>query len=126
MAFDQAKAQAICERLSEGETLVEICAKASENGEPAIRTVYDWMDENKPFAADVARARKIGHDTIAERTRLVARGKDGSTADVTRDRLIVDTDLKLLSKWDSRRYGDKLAIDADVRTQVTIHDPTKE
>lgn len=61
-------------------------------------------------ATDIARARDIGFDAIAARTRDVARGTDGSTGDVQRDKLIIETDLKLLAKW-SRKYGERSNIE---------------
>lgn len=55
----------------------------------------------------------MGYDAIADRVRKTARGKieaDGgeSSGDVQRDKLIIDTDLKLLAKWDPKRYGEKV------------------
>ena len=49
------------------------------------------------------------------RTRATARAKtadDGgdSSGDVQRDKLIIETDLKLLAKWDPKRYGDLLKL----------------
>ncbi len=49
-----------------------------------------------------------GCGAIVDRTRETARGRGDRTDDVQRDRLIVETDLKLLAKWDLRRYGDKV------------------
>lgn len=111
--FDAAMFEAICERISNGEPLAEICR------DPAItvtqRTVNRWCKDNPELLAEKLEARDEGHDAIANRLRLTARGKtqaDGgeSTGDVQRDKLIVDTDLKLLAKWD-RRYSDKHSIE---------------
>jgi hypothetical protein len=85
--------------------------------------VRQWRALNPPFEAAFARAREDGADAIAANARKVARGETGhSTGDVQRDRLIVETDLKLLAKWDPKRYGDKLQVDADVRMEVTLVD----
>jgi hypothetical protein len=93
---------------------------------PSTRSVRRWVDENPSILAEYARARAIGHDVIAERTRQVARGnvEAGSSGDVQRDRLIVETDLKLLACWDPKRYGAKVQLDADVRMQVELVDAT--
>lgn len=97
----------ICDRLSKGEPLTVICR---DEHMPSDRTVRRWAEVNKEgFMSAIAYAREIGHDAIAARARETARGKGESTADVQRDKLIIDTDLKLLSKWDPKRYGDKLA-----------------
>lgn len=120
MAFDQAQADKIVDRLEQGITLAEIC-RSDEF--PATRTISDWMAENRSFAADIARARELGHDVIASRARKVARGTDpDASGDVQRDRLIVDTDLRLLSKWD-RRYADKLQSEVDLSVTVTVVNP---
>jgi hypothetical protein len=50
----------------------------------------------------------VGFDHIAVTMRDTARGLGDSSGDVARDKLIVDTDFKLLSKWSPKKYGDKL------------------
>lgn len=106
-------ADEICIRLSEGEPLAEICRDAHM---PAVRTVSDWKEANESFSANFARAREEGFDAIAARVRRTARGKKAeeggdSSGDVLRDKLIIDTDLKLLAKWDYKRYGDRINAD---------------
>lgn len=105
-------AQEIIDRLSEGETLADICR---DDHTPQYRTVSDWRANHPDFGAAFLKARDAGFDVIANRTRLTARGKKpeeggDSTGDVARDRLIIENDLKLLSKWD-RRYGDKVHLE---------------
>lgn len=119
--FDQAQADQVIERLCQGEPLTQIAREPL----PHISQIYRWRDENQPFARDFARAREIGYDVIAARTRLIARGKDDSTADVVRDRLIVETDLKLLARWDPKRYGDRIQSDVDLNVKVTLVNPFK-
>lgn len=106
-------ADEICERLCKGETLADICR---DDHMPAVRTVSDWRDTHQDFDAAYLLARDIGFDAIANRMRLTARGKKAkaggdSSGDVQRDRLIIDTDFKLLSKWDPRRYGDRVQLE---------------
>jgi hypothetical protein len=101
--------QAIIDRLTIGEPLADICR---DDEMPATRTVSDWKAVDAQFAADFARARDAGHDAIAARLRHTARGVGESTGDVQRDKLIIETDLKLLAKWD-KRYSDKLTVKSD-------------
>jgi hypothetical protein len=108
--YNAKDAAEIVERLSKGEPLAVICR---DEHMPAWRTVYDWMDANAEFSADIARGRAQGHDAIACRARETARGSGDSTADVQRDKLIIETDLKLLAKWD-KRYGDKQQVEHSV------------
>lgn len=116
--FDKAVAAKIVEQLSQGVTLVEICSKP---GMPATSTVADWRRAHPDFAVDFGRARDDGFDAIAARVRHTARGvwaENGgdSTGDVARDKLIIETELKLLAKWDPRRYGDRLDVNATITT----------
>ena len=114
--YDRAKlTQAICARLATGEPMTVICR---DLGVP-VKTVNDWRLADAEIRAQFDDARDLGYDAIAQRSRLTARGKseaDGgdSTGDVQRDKLIIDTDHKLLARWDPRRYGEKVQLaDAD-------------
>ncbi len=82
---------------------------------PAWRTVYDWMDVDQAFATAIARARNIGHDAIAEQTidlidAVPERGRDGKIDPgwVAHQKLRAEHRLKLLAKWNPKRYGDKV------------------
>lgn len=69
--------------------------------------------------SDIARAREAGFDRIAADCLEIAdqTGKDtiygdnGARADtewISRSKLRIETRLKLLAKWDPKRYGDKI------------------
>lgn len=96
---------AICEAVSQGTTLVDAC-RDNGIGKSAWN---NWLKEDDELNGRFASAREDGHDAIAYRARETARGGGDSSGDVQRDKLIIDTDLKLLAKWD-RRYGDKLDV----------------
>lgn len=102
--------EAIAERLSKGEPMAVICR---DEGMPEDRTVRRWINADADVKSAIACAREAGHDAIAARSRETARGHGESTADVVRDRLIIDTDLKLLAKWD-KRYRENVAIEHNV------------
>jgi len=117
----------ICERLIEGEPLAKICR---DEHMPGYRTVHDWRVRYSEFDDDFIRAREDGYDAIAYRLRKTARGKgpeEGgeSTGDVQRDKLIIETDLKLLAKW-SKRYGDKFTAELTgegggaIKSEITV------
>lgn len=97
--------QTITDRLSKGEPLAVICR---DEGMPHDSTVRDWMAKDESVSLAIARAREQGEESIAWRLRDVARGGEGSSGDVQRDKLIVDTDLKLLAKWNPRKWGDRI------------------
>jgi hypothetical protein len=106
--FTEALAKEICGRLSDGEPLAKICR---DEHMPHPNNVREWMGKDGNFSAKIAHAREDGMDSIVERMRETARGRGDSLGDVQRDKLIVDTDLKLLAKWDPKRYGERIAVD---------------
>jgi len=102
----------ICQKLEEGIPLREICRQ--ENF-PAWRTVYDWMVRDEHLSASIARARELGQDAIAEDTLQIVdsepeRGPDGKidAAWVQLQKVRVEQRLKLLAKWNPKRYGDRV------------------
>lgn len=121
--FDPKVAADIVERLGKGEPLTVIC---ETKGYPTDRTVRRWAEADAAFASDIAGARESGHDAIAARARQTARGAGDSSGDVQRDKLIIETDLKLLAKWDPKRYGDKVAHvgggegDAPIKSELLV------
>ena len=82
---------------------------------PAWQTVYDWMNRDKELSVAIARARELGQDAIAEDTLQMVdsepqRGPDGKIdpAWVQLQKLRVEQRLKLLAKWNPKRYGDRI------------------
>lgn len=118
--YSEAIVKLICEKLCEGIPLEEICRM---DNMPSATTIHSWKGKNRPesvpesVSEDIACAREIGYDTIAARTRQTARGHGDSTQDVQRDKLIIDTDLKLLSKW-TKKYSDKQEIEHSGRVTL--------
>jgi hypothetical protein len=127
--YDPEIARIICEQLSEGIPLRQICRE--NEGFPAWRTVYDWMQRDDALgsagvglSASIARARDIGYDAIAEECLLIAdtpqigrkqvTSEDGlvtTTEDMLGHRkLQIETRLKLLAKFHPTKYGDKLGL----------------
>lgn len=115
--FTETLADEICERLSEGVPLAVMCR---EDHMPHRSTVSGWCTDHPEFAAQYALAREVGFDAIACRVREIARGVGESTKDVQRDKLIIETDLKLLAKWDPKRYGDKIDLNATGAGEIRI------
>lgn len=93
----------IIEGLSKGTPLTIIC---QPDDMPCDDTVRNWAETDAIFSRDIARARDAGFDAIAWRLRETSRGRGDSTGDVVRDKLIIETDLKLLAKWDPKRYAE--------------------
>ncbi len=129
--------QEICDRLSKGEPLAQICR---DEWMPAWRTVYGWIDADAEFSADILSARARGYDVIAQdcitiaddgrNDYVMARAADGDEAamrydadHVQRSKLRVETRLKLLAKWDPKRYGERQQVDVN---DITPPKPIEE
>lgn len=120
LTFTQEKADEVCSRVSGGEPLAAVCRDMGIG----LTTWYDWVKERPNLAEAIARAREAGYDMIAVDTLKIADTPveavtERSTAnglEITRQdalghrKLQIETRLKLLAKWDPKRYGDKLAI----------------
>lgn len=105
---------AALDAIASGKTLSDFCRQPSR---PDRRTITRWVAADPVLQQRFAEARRIGHDVIAELTIALADaplpvGPDGriDPALVQQRRLQVDTRLRLLAKWDSARYGDKVTV----------------
>lgn len=121
---------AVCDRLAEGEPLRRICRHLDM---PSKSAFYRYLedddldeDEKQGRIARYARARKLGFDAIADETMDIAddgtndfvmrangNGDETEVLDhdhIQRSKLRIETRLKLLAKWDPKRYGDKLDV----------------
>lgn len=110
----------ICEWIANGKPLAEYCREF----DVSVNTVHQWRRDNGAFDTAYAQARARGFDAIAENCLLIAdtpaegvetiTKADGSIEVRAGDmlghrKLQVETRLKLLSKWDPRRYGDRVS-----------------
>lgn len=110
-------ANELLRRLAGGEPLAEICRDAHM---PAVSTVSDWKKAHPDFAERFGTARDEGFDEIAadclriantpltgETTTTKEWGTEVKKGDMLDHRkLQIETRLKLLAKWDPRRYGE--------------------
>lgn len=116
----------IIERISSGEPLRQICRDPHM---PKWRTVYEWLktaenavdvstDENN-FFARFALARCLGEDAIAQECLEIADDASNDYMDtrygprvdkehIQRSKLRIETRLKLLAKWNPKRYGERV------------------
>jgi hypothetical protein len=98
----------ICERLSTGEPMKRICA---DEDMPAYVTVLKWTRENAEFADLSARAKIDGTHALADECLEIA---DNPEIDTQDKRVRIDTRIRLIGKWHSRAYGDRLDLSAKV------------
>lgn len=119
----------IINRLADGQNLREVCRM---EGMPNWATVYRWVEDDEAFMQRFMRARVLGFDAIAydsktiaatpmmgERRKTWTQKVDGELVEMVEvwteemlghRKLMVETNLKLLSKWDPKRYGERLGL----------------
>lgn len=134
--YTPALAEAICDRLAEGESLRKIC---KDQKMPAARNVHVWVEENDEFRQQYARAREAQADKYAqeiieiadEECVVVKHPKEGEDVEVAFDsalvankRLRVDARKWAASKLAPKKYGDKLdlEVNANINTTLTLAD----
>jgi hypothetical protein len=110
--------EAIARRLAVGEPLRQICR---DEDMPAWRTVYQWMRADEDVRARIAQARSDGFDAIAEEAFAILDEPPAKVDTMFGPRVDpghvqwvknrVEGRLKLLAKWDPKRYGDRIALD---------------
>ncbi len=108
--------------LSQGIPMTVVC-KSDDMPDP--NTVYDWLAKDEELSGAIARARILGFDVIAQDALTIADTtemgivetikEDGKVETRKEDmlghrKLRVDTRLKLLAKWDPKRYGELMKL----------------
>jgi len=134
--YDPDIAHQMCEQLSEGIPLREICR---QDGFPAWRTVYDWMAKDPDLAAAIAHARDVGYDALAEECLKIADtpmlGEEVTESEddegvkrisvkkvdmLGHRKLQIETRLKLLAKFNPKKYGDRVTHAGDDENPVVV------
>jgi hypothetical protein len=118
--------QEIVDWIASGKTLREFCRQDTK---PSHDAVYDHEKLSTEFKQRIACAREQGEDVIAQECLEIA--DDGSNdwveskfgpqvnqEHIQRSRLRVDTRLKLLAKWNPRKYGER--IQAELSGEVSV------
>ena len=122
--YSQKYADAICARLSAGDSIRTIC---KDEDMPTQSTVYKWLAAEPGFSEQYARARETQADCIAdeilaisdESTMKATRLVDGKPEEydvpidavgVARNRLRADSRKWYAGKVAPKKYGDKIAI----------------
>lgn len=126
--YSEEIADAICERLADGESLRSICLDESM---PSKAAVFRWLGKHEAFRDQYARAREEQAETMAddlveiadEKCTMVRADKHGTKDDdgegntevvfdataVARNRLRIDARKWVASKLKPKKYGDKVS-----------------
>lgn len=112
--------EAICYRLCNGETLVDICD--SDDGFPHRMTVYRWMDDNPEFASMYTRARMGFGEHAAHHVVSTAKTADADNAAAVR--ILVDAFKWYAEKAAPKLYNSRIAEGDAHRDATTINNVT--
>ena len=121
--------------LSEGRTLRDFCRQEQM---PSYPTIFAWLDQDKQFAIDYARAREVGFEILAEEALHIAdnqrmgrkivtnSGGEDDIMTVTEEdmlghrKLQIDTRMRLLKAWHPKKYGDRTVVAGDDENPVAV------
>jgi hypothetical protein len=114
--------------LSEGKTLRDFCRQEEM---PSFGAIYRWLQDDKDFEARFAHARVIGHDSIAEECASLADTEPLAVFDeagnkrydpgsIAWRKMQIETRLKLLAKWNPKKYGDKTILAGDDEAPLVV------
>jgi len=103
----------ICERISDGESITDICA---EDGMPKRTTIFRWLAKYDEFRNLYARAREEQADLIFDEVKKIADECGGERDEtgryipdqVTKARLQIDTRKWQAAKLRPKVYGDRI------------------
>ena len=101
--YSEQVAGEICRRLATGEPMARICR---DDDMPGYTTVMRWEQDNEEFRLLSMRAKQNGTHFLADDALRIA---DDETIDTNRAKLMIDTRLRLIGKWNAKAYGEKLA-----------------
>lgn len=98
-------------------------------------TIYSWMETHKGFFERIARARDLGQEAILEDALRIADTplvgvvntyKDGALVETKEEdmlghrKLQIETRLKLLAKWNPKKYGDRITHAGDPAAPLAL------
>ena len=122
-------ADEMCQMLSDGIPLRVICR--SDPKFPVWQKVYEWMAKDAELSGAIARAREVGQDAIAEDIYNLSEMPPERIEDERGNTRVdsgyvqwvktqADIKLKLLAKWNPKRYGDRVTHAGDDVNPVVI------
>lgn len=85
---------------------------------PDPSTVRDWMAADEELSRAIARAREAGEDALSVQCLTIADEEPPTTPQGSKDsahvawqKVRIETRLKLLAKWNPRKWADRLQAD---------------
>lgn len=134
--YDSEIASIICERISGGRSLLDIC---TDKDMPTRRTVYSWLRDNADFQEQYRIAREMQADTLFDEILQIAddarndwmevHGKDdigwkANQEHVQRSRLRIDSRKWAAGKLAPKKYGERLETHLSGSVEIKRESPT--
>jgi hypothetical protein len=113
-SYTEEVAQAICERIANGESLNAICR---EDEMPNKTTVHRWLQDVEPFRNRYVQARERQADHYAD---AVVEISDDGTIDPNSRRVMIDARKWVAGKLRPKVYGEKTTIAGDADSPLTV------
>ena len=112
-------------RLAHGEPMARIC---DDDHMPSFKTVWTWEEDDEDFRKLSARARRHGTHFLADECLAIADEDAEDSAAIQRNKLRVDTRLRLIGKWNRKDYGEKQEVEhsGEVTSNVNLSSLTPE
>jgi len=136
--FSQEIAQAICDRLADGESLIAIC---ETEGYPGYSTVRKWQDRDPDFRSAYARARELQAERFVDEIPLIAddgrndfmervrqNGEtfvDANREHLERSKIRISTRQWIIERILANKYGPKPQVVVNNQQNVVSVDPTE-
>lgn len=126
--YDETKALAICQRL-EDEPALGLRQILRDAGVPKS-TFHDWRGKHEALEKAYQAAKQSGYDNLAQECLAIADDgtndytvdKDGNEVldreHIQRSKVRIETRMKLLAKWFPEKYGERVAVDHGVQSNL--------
>ena len=117
--FTQTLADDICERIANGESLRNICRDKSM---PNKDTVHSWLNKDKEFSDQYARACARREDSFFDDLIEIADSVTADAAEVAKARVQIDARKWVLSRMNPKKYGDRVQqeVSGSIGAEVTL------
>jgi hypothetical protein len=119
-SFSDEISNTICDRLANGESLVEICNRPDM---PSRSSVIRWINANPEFAAMCGRARQEQGDYLFDEIARVESDVEAGRLPPDVARVLISSKQWRASKLAPKRYGDRTTVESTSTVRV---EPTRK
>jgi hypothetical protein len=84
---------------------------AAQPGKVSFSTVYNWAEKDDEFSTRLAKARESSCHALAEECLIISNTRPDEPLTLGWHKLRIDTNLRLMAKWNPAKYGDRQQLD---------------